>query len=98
MYHIFTSKIIFNRLSCVLNKCGKKQTVWEDVATKDKIFGLENVRKTVAKLSLIVITLAFLSTYYLFDRILSYFTHKSHGVCSMYFHTRALDVIMCLLE
>jgi hypothetical protein len=45
-----------------LNKCGKKQAVWDAVATKDKIFGLENVRKTIAKLSLIVITLAFLST------------------------------------
>jgi hypothetical protein len=71
-----------------LNKYGKKNVSCMGHANKDKILGLDNVRKTIAKLSLIVITLACLSTYYLFDRILSYFTHKSHGICSMYFQTR----------
>jgi hypothetical protein len=75
----------------------RKQAVW-DVANEDKILALENIRKTIAKLSLIVITLTCLSTYYLFDSILSYFTHKRHGICSMYFHTHALNVIMCSLE
>ncbi len=68
----------------------KSKLYGRGIQRQHTVLGLENVMKTIAKLSLIVITLACLSTYYFFDRILSYFTHKSHGLCSMYFQTRCI--------